>query len=188
MILAGLGNPGEKFKDTRHNIGFEIIDEFKEKNNFPDFKLKKSFEALISEGEFNGKKIVLAKPQTFMNLSGKAIKKILKNLPAKEKENLVVLHDDVDLALGEIKIAKNRGSGGHKGVESVIKEIGTEDFTRIRFGIIPNAKKPKNVEKFVLQKFSKEEEKILKEITEKAVEALEIILKEGPEKAMNKFN
>jgi len=161
IIIVGLGNPGEKYKNTRHNVGFQVINEFARENDFPEFKLSKRYNSLISEKE----NIVLVKPQTFMNESGKAVKALLKNTM---KTVLVVIHDDIDLPLGKIRISKNRGAAGHKGVESIIKEIGTKDFTRFRIGISPKTEKPKNVEKYVLQKFDKEEkiiEQVIKETT-----------------------
>ena len=161
IIIAGLGNPGEKYKNTRHNVGFQVVNEFAKENNFPEFKLSKKSNALVSENVLNEKKIIIIKPQTFMNESGKAVKALLKNTT---RTVLVVIHDDIDLPLGKIRISKNRGSAGHKGVESIIKEIGTKDFTRFRIGVSSKTEKPKNVEKYVLQKFNKEEEKIIKEV------------------------
>ncbi|MFA5361557.1 MAG: aminoacyl-tRNA hydrolase, partial [archaeon] len=128
IIIIGLGNPGEKFKDTRHNVGFMAIDKFAKENNFDDFKLEKKFEAEISKQG----KILLAKPQTFMNNSGKTAKKI-KSI--NKTSTFIILHDDVDLPIGKIKIVKERGSAGHKGVESVIKAIGNKGLIRIRIGI-----------------------------------------------------
>lgn len=158
VIIIGLGNPGEKYKNTPHNIGFEAIDDFAEKNTFPDFKLSKKFKALISEKN----NILLAKPQTFMNDSGKSVKKIIKN----RATNLIIIHDDIDLPLGEIKISKDRGSAGHKGIESIIKELGTKDFTRIRIGVA-REKKPD-----VLKKFDKESKKIIKESINQTINEL----------------
>jgi len=159
IIIAGLGNPGRKYTNTRHNIGFQIIDEFARENNFPEFKMSKKFNALISEKE----NITLVKPQTFMNESGKAVKKMV--------GELIVIHDDIDLPLGEIKISKNRGSAGHKGVQSIIKELSSKDFTRLRVGIQPRFQqgKPRNVERFVLQKFDKKEEMIIKQAIKKSL-------------------
>ena len=162
-IIVGLGNPGKKYKDTRHNIGFRVIDEFAEKNNFLEFKLSKKFHSLISKKD----SMLLAKPQTFMNESGKAVKKLIFNFQF-SIFNLIVVHDDIDLPLGKVKVIKNRGSAGHKGVESIIKELRTKDFIRFRIGIQPafakaSAGKPKNIERFVLEKFDKEEEKVIKE-------------------------
>ncbi len=198
-IIVGLGNPGEKYKNTPHNIGFEVIDEFAKKNNFPDFKLSKKINALISEGVINNEKIILAKPQTFMNESGKAIKSIIcfnstGNVPVKitsssilplrggggrvgETINLIIVHDDIDLPIGEIKISQDRGSAGHKGVESIINTLGTKNFARIRIGIQPQAGKPESVERFVLKKFSESEEKIFGESIKQAISALENQLK-----------
>ncbi|MDP2363279.1 MAG: aminoacyl-tRNA hydrolase [Ignavibacteria bacterium] len=173
ILIVGLGNPGKKYQFTRHNIGFRVIDELA---------------PLTLEG------VVLAKPKTYMNESGKAIKSLLRNLVSQRLEtkflskNLFVIHDDIDIPLGEIKIVKNRGAGGHRGVESIIKELKTKTFIRFRIGILPKTGKPKNSERFVLQKFNKEEEKIVREAIEKTVKAVEITSKEGLEKAMNKFN
>jgi len=164
-IIVGLGNPGKKYKNTRHNVGFQTIDEFARENNFPKFKLSKKFSALVSEKE----NIVLVKPQTFMNESGKTVKALLKNTT---RTVLVVIHDDIDLPLGKIRVSKNRGSAGHKGVESIIKEIKTKDFTRFRIGVSSKTEKPKNVEKYVLQKFNKEEEKIIKQVIKETIKKL----------------
>ena len=193
ILIVGLGNPGKKFEKTRHNVGFRVVEELSRKNNFSDFKLSKKFLAEISEGEIASEKVILAKPQTFMNNSGKAVKKIIKNLKLKIK-NLIVVHDDIDLPLGKIRISVGRSSAGHKGVESIIKELGTNNFVRFRIGIKPenNEQKTKNrkqkAEDFVLKKFGKEEEKVLKEAVEKTVEAIEITIKEGLENAMAKYN
>jgi len=166
FLVVGLGNPGKKYEATRHNIGVEVVNELE---------------------SLNLKEIVLAKPQTFMNSSGKLVKKLVKNLKL-EIRNLVVIHDDIDLPAGKIRIVKNRGAAGHKGVESVIKELGTKNFIRIRVGIKPKFGKPKNPEKFVLQKFNKEEKEIIKEATKNAAEAVELFLEKGLEKAMNEYN
>jgi len=187
ILIIGLGNPGEKYKNTRHNIGFRIIDEFQKKNNFPDFRLGKKFNAEISEEIFDGKKNILAKPQVFMNNSGQSVKKLSTSYKL-QATSIFVIHDDIDLPVGKIRISKGSGSAGHKGVESIIKELKTKDFARVRIGIQPINNKVKNIETFVLQKFSKDEEKILKEVIEKTVEAIELILKEGLERAMNKYN
>jgi len=192
ILVAGLGNPGKKYRNTRHNIGFRILDEFQKENNFPAFKPIRKFNSLISKREFLGKEILLVKPQTFMNNSGKTLKPLIRNKIAMAKltriENLWVIHDDIDLPLGRIRISKGRGSAGHKGVESIIKELGTKNFVRLRVGIQPERGKPKNPERFVLQKFTKAEEKIVKEIVKKSCDALKAALEEGREKAMTKFN
>ena len=200
IIIIGLGNPGKKFEKTRHNLGFRIVNQFAKEKKFPKFRFSKKFDSLISERFLNREKIVLAKPKTFMNESGKAIKALIKNYKLKIG-NLIVLHDDVDLPLEKIKIVKNHGAAGHKGVQSIIDELKTKNFVRFRIGIQPKTGKPKNVEKFVLQKpseagdetksqrpFTKKEEKILKEVIKRTCQAIEVAIIEGIEKTMNEFN
>lgn len=187
FIIVGLGNPGDKYTKTRHNIGFCIADEISANFQFSVFGFQKMFNAEISKGEIGSQKIILAKPQAYMNNSGKAVKKLIENWKLKIG-NLIVIHDDVDLPLGKIKISKDSGAGGHKGVESIITELGTKDFIRIRVGIQPQGGKPKNTETFVIKKFTKKEEKILEQSIKNAAESVETILKEGSEKAMNVFN
>jgi PTH1 family peptidyl-tRNA hydrolase len=169
MLIIGLGNPGKKFEKTRHNIGARVIDELK---------------------VLDLEKVILAKPQTFMNVSGKTVKALIKTSDLKPG-NLIVIHDDMDLPMGKIRIVKNRGSAGHKGVKSIIKELGTKGFIRIRIGIQPatsDKKQKTKTEKFVLQKFTKEEEIILNGVIGKAVQAIETLIKQGAEKAMNLYN
>jgi PTH1 family peptidyl-tRNA hydrolase len=187
FLIVGLGNPGKKYQNTRHNIGFRAVDEIATNFQFTIFSFQSIFNAKISKGKIANKKIILVKPQTFMNLSGKAVK-ILHTKYHIPYTKLLVLHDDIDLPLGKIRIVKNRGAAGHKGVESIIKELKSKNFVRFRIGICPKTSKPKNPEKFVLQKFNKEEEKIVKEVIKKTVEAIEFSLKEGLEKAMQKYN
>ena len=189
FLIVGLGNPSKKFEKTRHNVGFRVVNEFAKKNNFPDFKISKKFNALISEGEFNNEKVILAKSQTFMNLSGKAVKKLVSSFKF-QVSGLWVVHDDIDLPLGKIRIVKNRGSAGHKGVESIIRELKTKDFVRFRVGVKPKTSnlKPETLDRFVLQKFTREEEKILKKIIKKTIEIINFSLKSGIEKTMQKFN
>ncbi len=177
-IIVGLGNPGEKFKNTRHNVGFMAIDFFAKENNFPEFELSKKYDSLISEKD----DVILAEPETFMNESGKAVKLILKN----QKEGaLVVVHDDIDLPLGKIKFSKDSGAGGHKGVGSIIQELGNNNFIRLKIGIATDDKKAEEV---VLKKFTKDEETILNLSIEKATEALDFFIKNGLEKTMNQYN
>jgi len=184
ILIVGLGNPGIKYKRTRHNIGFRVLDEFQRENNFPDFKFFKKFNALIFEGNIGRKKVILAKPQTFMNNSGQAVKNLTihYSLPF---INLIVVHDDIDLPLGKIRISKSRGSAGHKGIESIIKELRSKNFVRIRIGIRNQELRIKNIEKFVLQKFTEEEEKIIKKIIKENCSVLKIILSKGLEKAQS---
>ena len=151
ILIAGLGNPGKEYERTRHSIGFRVIDELA-KNKPSD--------------------AVLLKPQTFMNNSGEAVSSAV-NFYKIKPADLWVVHDDVDLPLGEFKISKNRGSAGHKGVESIIKKLGTKDFNRVRIGICPIKGKPEAVEKFVLQNFTKTEEKTIKEVIERTIQTIQ---------------
>lgn len=146
VLIVGLGNPGRKYKKTRHNIGFKVIDALKR--------------------EIFNKDVVLLKPQTFMNQSGKAVK-ILTSKYKIPATNMIVVHDDIDLPLGTIRVSKDVSSAGHKGVQSIIDELGTQDFTRVRIGIKPRHKV--DTEKFVLEKFTKQEEKQIKQIIKEAV-------------------
>jgi PTH1 family peptidyl-tRNA hydrolase len=188
ILIVGLGNPGKKFQKTRHNLGFTIVNKIQAVGEkFLNWKFEKKFQAEISQGKINNQKIILAKPQIFMNNSGKSVKLIIKNYRLKI-ENLYVVHDDLDLPLGKIRIVKNRGSAGHKGVQSIIDQLKTKDFIRFRIGIKPKNEKKINREKFVLEKFKKNEEKIIKKIIKKTVEAIKFALKEGLEKAMTKYN
>jgi len=187
FLIVGLGNPGKIYEKTRHNVGFHVIDEFAKENNFPDFKLSEKYEAEISEGLIENEKVVLLKPQTFMNLSGKSIFLFSKNNKI-DILKLFLIHDDIDIPFGKIKISKENGAGGHKGVDSIINSLSSKDFLRFRVGILPEEKKPKSVEKFVLQKFNKDEEEKLNQVIKNTLEALNISIKEKPEKAMTLFN
>jgi PTH1 family peptidyl-tRNA hydrolase len=200
-VIVGLGNPGKKFERTRHNLGFMVIESLKsEFKHFSDWKKSKKLLSKISEGKIDSERVILVKPQTFMNDSGKAVKSLIRNFllnkTMKELSKcLFVIHDDIDIPLGKIKISVGRGSAGHKGVQSIIEEIGTKNFVRFRIGIKPNSKfKMQNaklkfkIQNYVLEKFNKEEEKILKEVFERACRAIEMAIKEGVEKAMSEFN
>jgi PTH1 family peptidyl-tRNA hydrolase len=189
-VIVGLGNPGKKFEKTRHNLGFMVLDGFSRKNKFPKFEMRKEFLAEISEKKIGKEKIILAKPQTFMNNSGKSVK-ILTRTFNLDLKNLFVIHDDLDISFGKIKISFGRGSGGHKGVQSIIDELKTKNFFRFRIGIKPKQNYItlySSIENFVLGKFDENERKILKEIIEKACRAIEVAIKESVEKAMSEFN
>ena len=189
ILIAGLGNPGPKFKNTRHNLGFMVLDKFSNKNSFPDWEESRKINCLFTKKIIAEKEIELLKPLTYMNNSGRAIKLAVKKHNIKTKD-IIIIHDDIDLDLGKIKIVKNRGAAGHKGIQSIINELGIKDFIRIRIGV-KNQKienKTQKTEDFVLKKFTREEEKILKEAIEKVVQAIKFFLKEGLEKTMSEFN
>jgi len=171
ILIAGLGNPGKKYARTRHNAGFMFVDYFREKFrdefSFSDWELKKKMKSEISVGKFNGKKIILAKPQTFMNLSGIAITSVKKYYKVK-LENIIVAHDDIDLPLGIFRVSKNASSAGHQGAQNVIDVLGTKNFTRLRIGIDNRRDMKIATEKYVLGRFTTAEAKILKKTIEAA--------------------
>ena len=177
FLIVGLGNPGIKYRKTRHNAGFMVLEHFQKENNFPKFKTNKKAKAEITKGEIDEKVVFLAKPQTHMNNSGQAVKFLLKE-NGFDKNSLIIVHDDFDLPFGEVKIVENSGSGGHHGVESIIDALGTQNFTRIKIGIRPIYLLPTThyplmkAENFVLKKFTKEEEKQLPQILGQASQTL----------------
>ena len=193
-IIVGLGNPGEEYQGTRHNTGRMVLGYVREEASADDFKFNKKINAEVSSGKIGKEKVTLVAPDTFMNNSGKAVGQLVKSKKAAEK--LIVIYDDFALPLGRIKIAFNRSSGGHNGLESVIKAVKTEAFLRIRIGTAPenakgNAKVPhgdEKIEKFILGPFKEDELKALKKVSKKTHEAIEMIVKEGKDKAMSVFN
>jgi len=194
MYIVGLGNPGEEYKESRHNVGRIILEKFRKKFDFSDWEFDKKSQSLVSEGKVGKTEAKLILPETYMNRSGGSVKKFVTS--KKKVQDLVVVYDEIDLPLGITKIVFNRGSGGHKGIESVMRSLGTKEFTRLRVGISPSTpsgkiKKPKGEQKvvdFVLGKFSKREQETLKKIQKKMVEALEALVTEGRATAMNRFN
>lgn len=185
-IVTGLGNPGLKYSKTRHNIGFMVIDRLSEEYGIP---LEEKETCSIGRGTIAGQRVVLLKPLTFMNLSGAAVKKILKKSPIPHDLvalPLIVIHDDLDIAAGILKIRKNGSSGGHRGVESIIREIGTKEFIRVKLGIGRDETIP--VDRYVLSTFTPPEKKLVKDAIIIAVDVVSIIIREGVDSAMNKFN
>lgn len=170
ILIIGLGNPGAKYRNTPHNLGFETLDIIKKQGNFSFWNNKAKLKAKISQGRINDEKIILAKPQTFMNQSGEAVCQ-LKNFYKIQPKDIWLIHDDLDLDLGDIRIKNNSGAGGHKGVESIIDKLGTKDFIQLKIGIGPKSEKIK-AEKFVLQKFSKEKQAATVQAKEKAANEL----------------
>lgn len=195
-IIAGLGNPGEEYENTRHNTGRIVLDVIRKKlkeAEFGEFEKDKKTRALVAKGKLK-EPILLVEPEDFMNKSGQAVKSFVTSKKAAEK--LIVIHDDLDLPIGRYKICFNRGSGGHKGVESIMRAVGTEGFVRFRIGISPatpsgKMKKPsgeKAVSDFILGKFKPAEITALNKAGEKLTLAVEIMIKESREKAMSVYN
>lgn len=190
FLIVGLGNPGEKFVNTRHNLGFEALDYFAHKMAFGAFTEEKKFKAeVIKTGD-----IILAKPLTFMNLSGLAVAKLAEYYKV-PTENIAIIHDELDIVLGHMKIRLGGSDAGHHGVESIIKELGTDKFVRFRLGI-GNHKSFSgehkqvdfNAEKYVIDHFVQGESSAKKALLKKCCHALETLLKDGLEKAQNQFN
>jgi PTH1 family peptidyl-tRNA hydrolase len=193
-IIVGLGNPGEEYSNTRHNVGRIILDHIKNAYESSEWKLDKKLSALVSKGEVEGDKMTLIEPETFMNNSGKSLKPLM--LTEKKANKLVVVYDDLDLPFGTMKMSFDRGSGGHKGLESIIKAIKTRAFIRIRVGISPatpsgKLKKPLGdlpVQKHILGEFKKPELDVLKKEAKRVIEILPLLFSEGLGKAMTEFN
>jgi len=184
ILIVGLGNPGRKFANTKHNIGFMVAD-FLAKKLEANFKEKEEF--FIAQSKIDNKEVLIVKPKTYMNLSGRAVKVLLDEETQKAlPESLIVIHDDLDLPLGKIRIKKNGSSGGHKGIQSIIEQIGTKNFIRLKIGI---GKDPsQNSSEYVLSPFTKKEKPLIKEKISLAASAVISIITEGLEKSMNIYN
>lgn len=193
-LIVGLGNPGEEYAGTRHNAGRMVLEEFRKKNAFPEWTVDKILKARVSKGLFGKDKVILLEPDNFMNVSGKSVAPLIKNM--KEAERTIVIYDDLDLPFGSMKISFNRSSGGHRGVESIIKALKTREFVRLRIGICPTTpggklKKPKGEQAildFIVGPFKKPELEIMKKVSKKGAEALALLLAEGREKATGEVN
>lgn len=175
-LIVGLGNPEKKYEYTRHNAGFLIIEQLISAYGFPEPKFDKKSNAVISKGEINKKRAVLAMPQTYMNHSGFSTRVLLDFYKLKP-ENLIIIHDDKDIVLGETRVQTNRGPAGHNGIKSIIEHLGTKDFTRIRVGVAPET--PDNIKDtagFVLGKFTAAEKKVLDGVIKNIQKELEALV------------
>lgn len=183
-LIVGLGNPEEEYSNTRHNMGFDTINKLAKKLNIE--VNKKKFKALYGSGIVNGQKIILIKPQTYMNLSGEAIIEF-KNFYKIDSKDIIVIYDDLDIEPGKIKIRKKGGPGTHNGMKSVVSNLQTEDFPRIRIGIGEPTYK-NDLLNFILTKIPSEEYEVLEKATENAANAIVDIISNGIDTAMNKYN
>lgn len=183
-LIIGLGNPGREYKDNRHNIGFMLIDRLAVRIDARGIKLQSK--AIVTSGFYEERKLILAKPQTYMNLSGQSVQGLLHfyKIPS---ENLMVAHDDLDLPLGTIRIRPGGGAGGQRGMASTIERLGTKDFPRLRLGI---GRPPGRMDAadYVLQNFSRAEMLIVSETLDRAADAVLTFMTEGLNAAMNRFN
>ena len=194
MIIVGLGNPGSEYSKSRHNTGRIILETIADKFDFSLWKNESKYKLERSKGDINGRKFDFILPNTFMNNSGNAVAVFIKD--KKKLRDLVVIYDDIDLPFGSYKISFNKSSGGHKGLESIIKKVKSKEFVRIRVGISSKtskgrAKKPKGEEavlKYLLGNFKEDELKELKKISKEVALILELISKDGKDKAMSVYN
>ncbi|MFH1826432.1 MAG: aminoacyl-tRNA hydrolase [bacterium] len=183
-LIVGLGNPGKEYENTRHNLGFIVIDELAKRLQISSFRAKNN--SLVAQSNIGGIKVVLAKPQTFMNNSGQAVGSMVGWFKPKVKD-LILIYDDVDLEVGQIRVRGEGSDGGHKGAKSVIASVKTSQFARIRIGIGRGDGRRETAD-YVLQKISAAQKDILAGAVVKAAEAVESIIVDGLAKAMNKYN
>ena len=182
-VVIGLGNPGKKYEKTRHNIGFIAVDNLRKKMNISDEREK--FQALVSEKNIDGEKVIFLKPQTFMNLSGNSVIEIVNFYKLDPKKDIIVIYDDMDLSFGDIRIREKGSSGGHNGIKSIISHIG-EEFIRIKCGI---GSKEKDAVEHVLGEFNQTEQKDLDEILEKINNCvIEMLSVQNLDRIMQKYN
>jgi len=187
-LIAGLGNPGIKYEKTRHNAGEIIVSEMADKYGLK-FKNYPKFQSYITEGKIGDVKVILALPLTYMNNSGLAVSR-LANFYKIDFKNIIIVHDEIDLPLCKMRVSAFSSAGGHNGVGSIIKDLGTKDFIRLRIGIGNKISEERKLpaEKFVLHNFSKEELKLILSDKDKYIEAIETVVVKGYEMAMDKFN
>lgn len=185
FVIAGLGNFGKEYENTRHNVGFDVIDKLSEEENIG--VLEKKHKAIVGKGIVAGEKCILAKPLTYMNLSGESIGEMVNYYKVDETTELIVISDDISLEAGQIRIRKSGSAGGHNGLKNIIAHLGHEKFIRIRVGV---GEKPKgrDLADYVLGHFSGNERKLMEETYSMAAEAIRTIISDGPDAAMNQFN
>lgn len=184
-VIAGLGNPKKEYDNTRHNIGFSIIDMLAEKTGISIGAAK--HKGLLGAGYWNGQKLLLVKPLTYMNLSGECIREVLDYYKVDGRENLIVIHDDISLEPGVIRIRKKGSAGGHNGLKNIIQHLGHDQFIRIKVGV---GEKPAGYDlaDYVLGHFSGDERALMKQVSEETCDAVQMIMEKGPDAAMNYFN
>ena len=184
-VIVGLGNPGREYEGTRHNVGFMVVDELAEKYNIRINRRR--HKAIEGKGIVGGENVVLVKPQTYMNLSGESVRKVIDYYNVDEKSKLIVISDDISLDVGMLRIRKKGSAGGHNGLKNIILHLGHDEFQRVRIGV---GEKPSGYDlvDHVLGHFDREESELVEESVSRAVEAIEVIMAKGPDAAMNQFN
>ena len=184
-LVVGLGNPGEKYENTRHNVGFLTVDELAERARVPVQKLK--YRALTNTVELGGARALLMKPVTYMNLSGEAVGQAARfyKIPP---ERVLVISDDVSLPLGKLRIRKSGSAGGHNGLKNIIQHLGTDQFPRVKIGVGEKPHPDYDMADWVLSRFTGEDLKTITQAVKRAADAVACVVKDGPDKAMNRFN
>ncbi|MDO4632925.1 MAG: aminoacyl-tRNA hydrolase [Eubacteriales bacterium] len=184
-IIVGLGNPGSKYAHTRHNVGFDTIDVLADRYGI-DVDAKK-FKAEYGKGMIEGQKVILAKPQTFMNLSGESVRELIDFFKIDETSELIVIYDDISLEPGQLRIRAKGSAGGHNGIKNIISHLGGQEFLRVKVGV---GEKPKGFDlaDYVLSRFSKEERVLVEEAFDRAAKAVVSLMTEGTEATMNEYN
>lgn len=183
FVIAGLGNPGKKYENTRHNMGFLVIDKLSEKCDIKVNKLK--HKALVGDGFISGQKVLLVKPQTYMNLSGESLQEVMAYYDV-DIEDLIVIYDDFDLEMGAMRIRKKGSAGSHNGMKSILYHLQSENFPRVRIGIGKSG--GLDWKDFVLGKVRDADQKTIAEVVERAADSILCMLEEGMDRAMNKYN
>lgn len=184
-VIVGLGNPGKEYANTRHNIGFDVIDMIAHEENIG--MTEKKQKAIIGKGIMAGEKVLLAKPQTYMNLSGECVQRLLEYYKIDETSQLIVISDDISLPPGQLRIRKKGSAGGHNGLKNIIAHLGHDEFQRVKMGV---GEKPRgwDLADYVLGHFDAQDRKLMEEAVKKAADAVRMILTDGIEAAMNQYN
>ena len=185
FLIAGLGNPGRQYEKTRHNMGFDTIDELIDRHRIPQGGI--AHKAMYGKGMIAGEKVLAVKPLTYMNLSGESLRECVNYYKLDPETQMIVIYDDIDLEPGQIRIRKKGSAGGHNGINSIIAQLGTQNFYRIKVGV---GAKPKgwDLADYVLGRFSSDERSAVDKAIKEAADAVEMILKDGIEAAMNHYN
>lgn len=185
FLIAGLGNPGKQFEHTRHNMGFDTVDELVERHRVPQSGVR--CKGMYGKGMIEGEKVILLKPLTYMNLSGEAVRGLADYFKIDPENELIVIYDDIDLEPGQIRVRKKGSAGGHNGIKDIIAKLGTQNFIRVRIGV---GAKPKNwdLADHVLSRFTPGEKKLVDAAILRAASAVEKILTDGVDAAMNEYN
>ena len=184
-LVVGLGNVGDQYEGTRHNVGFRVVDELAERAGVPVQKLK--YRALTNTAEVGGEKVLLMKPVTFMNLSGEAVRPAA-DFYKIDPDHVLVISDDVSLPVGKLRVRRSGSAGGHNGLKDIIRHLGTDQFPRVKVGVGEKPHPDYDMADWVLGKFQGEDKKIIDQAVEKAADAVELLLRQGVDKAMSRFN